>query len=224
VHERYTFLTTQINDVTNALASLTELLATLERTMEEQFQTRFSDIQATFAKTFSQLFGGGKARIILVQEETPPSEDNPGIQNSKFSPYGRSPEGGEIRNSPDNYGIIIEAQPPGKKVKNLAMLSGGEKALTAIALVAALIAVAPTPFVVLDEVDASLDEGNSSRLADVLAELSARAQFIIITHNRSTMHKAKMLYGITMGEDGVSQALSVSFKEAEALAPTSPSS
>ncbi len=210
VHERYTFLETQIHDVSTALDSLSELLRTLERTMETQFSQKFSEIERTFAKTFARLFGGGKARIVLVQEEAPsPEIESPITQLPNYS----------ITHSTEHYGITIEAQPPGKKVKNLAMLSGGEKALTAIALVAALIAVAPTPFVVLDEVDAALDEGNSARLAEVIAELSQKTQFIVITHNRSTMHKAKILYGITMGEDGASQALSVSFTEAEALAP-----
>ena len=209
VHERYIYLETQIHDVTTALESLSQLLRTLERTMESQFSRKFSDIQQTFAQTFSRLFGGGKARIVLVQEEALPVD-----ADTEPTTYNLQP-----KTSSDHYGITIEAQPPGKKVKSLAMLSGGEKALTAIALVAALIAVAPTPFVVLDEVDAALDEGNSGRLAEVIAELSQKTQFIVITHNRSTMHKAKMLYGITMGEDGASQALSVSFAQAEAMAP-----
>lgn len=209
VHERYTFLETQIRDVSKALESLSELLRALERTMETQFSQKFSEIERTFAKTFARLFGGGKARIVLVQEETPPPDSESEITSYQLP----------VTSPSDHYGIMIEAQPPGKKVKSLAMLSGGEKALTATALVAALIAVAPTPFVVLDEVDAALDEGNSARLADVVAELSQKTQFIVITHNRSTMHKAKMLYGITMGEDGASQALSVSFAQAEAMVP-----
>jgi len=207
-NDRYTFLETQIEDVTKTLASLTELLRELERTMEAQFSKQFGQIQETFTSTFAKLFGGGRGKIELV------AEDQALDDNSETISYQLPPT-----TSVDNYGIIIEAQPPGKKVKSLAMLSGGEKALTAIALVAALIAVAPTPFVVLDEVDAALDEANSGRLSDIIAELSEETQFIVITHNRSTMHKAKMLYGITMGEDGASQALSLAFAQAEALAP-----
>jgi len=110
-------------------------------------------------------------------------------------------------------GIEIQATPPGKKIKSVAMLSGGERALTAIALISAIISSNPSPFVVLDEVDAALDEANSERLARILDELSLKTQFIVITHNRATMRKANVLYGITMGNDGVSKLLSVKLDE-----------
>jgi chromosome segregation ATPase len=110
-------------------------------------------------------------------------------------------------------GIEIQATPPGKKIKSIAMLSGGERALTAIALICAIISSNPSPFVVLDEVDASLDEANSERLAKILDELSHKTQFIVITHNRASMRKANVLYGITMGDDGVSKLLSVKLDE-----------
>jgi len=105
--------------------------------------------------------------------------------------------------------IEIEATPPGKKIKSVSMLSGGERALTAIALISAIISANPSPFVVLDEVDAALDEANSERLAKILDDLSSKTQFIVITHNRASMRKASVLYGVTMQADGISQLLSV---------------
>ena len=115
-------------------------------------------------------------------------------------------------------GIDIKATPPGKKMKSITMLSGGERALTSIALICAMIANNPSPFVVLDEVDAALDEANSLRFAEIISELSKQTQFVIITHNRATMEKADILYGVTMGADGVSDLLSVKFEEAQEYA------
>lgn len=115
-------------------------------------------------------------------------------------------------------GVEIQATPPGKKIQSIAMLSGGERALTAIALICAIISANPSPFVVLDEVDAALDEANSERLAKILDELSHKTQFIVITHNRASMRKANILYGVTMGDDGVSKLLSIKLDEATATA------
>ena len=112
-------------------------------------------------------------------------------------------------------GIEIQATPPGKKIKSISMLSGGERALTAIALICAIISANPSPFVVLDEVDAALDEANSERLAKILDDLSSKTQFIVITHNRAPMRRANVLYGVTMGDDGVSKLLSVKLDEAQ---------
>jgi chromosome segregation protein len=112
-------------------------------------------------------------------------------------------------------GIDIQATPPGKKIQTVAMLSGGERALTAIALICAIISANPSPFVVLDEVDAALDESNSERLAKILDDLSNKTQFIVVTHNRASMRRASILYGVTMQTDGVSQILSVKLDEAE---------
>ena len=113
-------------------------------------------------------------------------------------------------------GIEIEATPPGKKIKSISMLSGGERALTAIALICAIISVNPSPFVILDEVDAALDEANSLRLGKILEDLSKKTQFIAITHNRTIMYKADVIYGVTMGDDGVSKLLSVKVEDAQA--------
>ena len=114
----------------------------------------------------------------------------------------------------ERSGVEIYATPPGKRLKSVHMLSGGERALTSIALICAILASNPSPFVVLDEVDAALDEANSLRFAEILEALSRKAQFIVITHNRATMEKARMLYGVTMGDDGVSQVLSLRLEEA----------
>ena len=117
----------------------------------------------------------------------------------------------------DSYrGVEIAATPPGKKLKSIAMLSGGEKALTSIALLSAILALNPPPFVVLDEVDAALDESNSARFASIISELAHRTQFIVITHNRATMQASEILYGVTMGEDGISKILSLQLEPAAA--------
>lgn len=123
-------------------------------------------------------------------------------------------------NSPirKQYGIEIKATPPGKRLSSINMLSGGEKALTSIALICAIIANNPSPFVVLDEVDAALDEANSVRFSQILAELSNKTQFIAITHNRATMQQSRIIYGVTMGDDSVSKLLSVNFDEADKIA------
>ena len=112
-------------------------------------------------------------------------------------------------------GIEIQATPPGKKIKSIAMLSGGERALTAIALISAIISANPSPFVMLDEVDAALDEANSERLAKILDDLSHKTQFIVVTHNRASMLRAAILYGVTMQDDGVSKLLSIKLEEAK---------
>jgi chromosome segregation protein len=120
----------------------------------------------------------------------------------------------KIREREDRVvGIDIQATPPGKRLKSLNLLSGGERALTSIALISAIMAVNPAPFVVLDEVDAALDEANTYRFANILAELSHLTQFVIITHNRATMEKADLLYGVTMGDEGISHLLSVKLEE-----------
>ena len=132
-------------------------------------------------------------------EETEPAEEKPKTLAEKFSS--------------DRYAIEIYANPPGKKIKSINMLSGGERAMTAIALICAIIHNNPAPFVVLDEVDAALDESNSIRFASIVDELSAKSQFVVITHNRYTMEKSAILYGVTMREDGTSQILSVSLED-----------
>jgi chromosome segregation protein len=178
--ERHVFLTTQIADVEGASAALRNVLADLRQTMKERFDETFQRVSLVFAEMFSVLFGGGSARLVVV--------------------------GGE---DGDTHGIDIVAQPPGKRLQNMALLSGGERSLTAVALLFAILKVNPTPFCLLDEVDAALDEANVVRFRDQLRRLARETQAIVITHNRGTIEIADNLYGVSMGSDGVSQVLSL---------------
>jgi chromosome segregation protein len=148
--------------------------------MEREFKQTFRKVAEEFAKMFTRLFGGGSARLVLTDE--------------------------------DNFnetGIDIEARLPGRREQGLSLLSGGERSLTAVALIFALLKVSPTPFCVLDEVDAMLDEANVGRYRDLLRELADQTQFIVITHNRNTVQAADVIYGITMGRDSASQIISL---------------
>ena len=178
--ERFAFLTEQLADVQQAAARLQEMLAELHETMQSRFEETFEQVSIAFTEAFSVLFGGGSARLVL----TPDEDGAPG-------------------------GVDIVAQPPGKRLTGLALLSGGERSLTGVALLFAILRVNPSPFVLLDEVDAALDEANVVRFRDELRELARETQAIVITHNRGTVEIADTLYGITMGGDGVSQTLSL---------------
>ena len=229
VKERYDFLEAQINDLQSSLQSLVQLLEELDRTIKTQFESAFEKINTEFGNYFKILFGGGAAKltkmVVEKEEEQSPSPDPSAIGSP--SPDGRG-VGGEGRPSlldkftkKDSYrGVDISATPPGKKLKSIAMLSGGEKAMTSIALLAAILSLNPPPFVILDEVDAALDESNSARFASIVAELGSQTQFIVITHNRATMHACEVLYGVTMRDDGVSKILSLKFDEAVAVTPS----
>lgn len=177
--ERYDFLTAQQTDLLQSVDSLKEAIAKIDRTTEERLREAFRLLNEKFQEAFSALFEGGKATLIL--------------------------DGGDILNS----GIEIIAQPPGKKLQNLSLLSGGEKALTAIALLFASFLVKSSPLYFLDEVDGPLDDTNIDRFTSILRGLSERAQFIVITHNKKTMESADVLYGITMEEPGISKVVSV---------------
>jgi chromosome segregation protein len=178
--ERHQFLTTQLDDVLTASVSLRELLEDLRRTMQQRFEATFTQVAREFSIAFTLLFGGGTAKLVLIDNE----------------------DGGPS-------GVDIVAQPPGKRLQSLALLSGGERALTAAALLFAILKVNPSPFVLLDEVDAALDEANVVRFRDRLQQLAADTQAIIITHNRGTIEVADSLYGVSMREDGVSTVLSM---------------
>ncbi len=184
--ERYDFLTNQQDDLKKAEANLNKIIADLDDGMRSQFQTQFAMIQKEFDKTFRQLFGGGHGRLELV-------------------------EGEDILDA----GIQIIAQPPGKKLQNMMQLSGGEKSLTAIALLFAIQKLKPSPFCLLDEIEAALDESNVERFAAYLRRLTKNTQFIIITHRRGAMNVADRLYGITMQEKGISALVSVNMIESE---------
>ncbi len=187
--ERLDTLETQASDLTTAITRTRELIAELETMIADRFRTTFQALEAAFATRFEQLFGGGYARLSL----TDPADLG-------------------------STGIEIVARPPGKKAQALAMLSGGERALTAVALLFAMLEVRPVPFCVLDEVDAALDEANIGRFADALRSLAHQTQFIVITHNRGTIEAADALYGVTVGDDSVSRVISLRLDEAQALA------
>ena len=184
VSERYEFLTEQRDDILEAENNLRGIIADLDRAMKETFAEKFKDIQTMFNKVFKELFGGGKASLMLVDEE-------------------------DIIET----GIIINAQPPGKKLQNMMQLSGGEKSLTAISLLFAIQSLKPSPFCLLDEIEAALDDSNVSRFAGYLDKLTKHTQFVVITHRKGTMEAANRLYGITMQEKGVSTLVSVNLIE-----------
>lgn len=188
LEERHRFLTSQQEDLSNSIKSLNEIIQRINRTTQRMFIETFNELQEKFGEVFSRLFPGGRAELVLVEPETPLTEEEPSA---------REP------------GVDIVAQPPGKRLKTITMLSGGEKSLTAMALLFASFLIRPTPFCILDEIDAPLDEENVGRFADVLRELSSRAQFIVITHNKRTMTVADSLFGVTMEEPGVSQLISI---------------
>jgi len=178
--KRYRFLSEQIADLEAASNRLRGVIADLDRMMERAFQETFEAVAAAFQETFTRLFNGGTARLELTD--------------------------------PDDLlstGVEIVARPPGKRLQSLALLSGGERALTAAALIFAILRVRPTPFCVLDEVDAMLDEVNVARFRAMLEELSSQTQFIVITHNRGTVEAADTVYGVSMGSEGISQVVSL---------------
>lgn len=189
VSERYEFLSTQKQDLLDAKASLYQVIREMDEEMSKRFRTTFEQIRAHFTVVFAKLFGGGRADLVLVDPAMPL-----------------------------DTGIEIIAQPPGKKTQNLQLLSGGERALTAIALLFAILHVKPVPFCVLDEVEAALDEANVARYASYLREFSDATQFIVVTHRKGTMEEADVLYGVTMEEGGVSKLVSVRLEEMDEAA------
>ncbi len=184
VKERYEFMTSQVADLRQAESDLRQVIAELDDVTKKEFTKTFEAVAAEFKGIFTRLFGGGSARLVLTD--------------------------------PDNLtetGIDIEAKLPGRREQGLSLLSGGERSLTAISLVFALLKVSPTPVCVMDEVDAMLDEANVGRFRDLLDELSEHTQFIVVTHNRNTVQVADIIYGITMGRDSASQQISLKLDE-----------
>jgi chromosome segregation protein len=180
VKERTTFLTKQVEDLHKAETDLRQVIAELDELTRREFRKTFDAVADEFHVIFQRLFGGGSARLSLTDPE-----------------------------NLTETGIDIEARLPGRREQGLSLLSGGERSLTAIALVFALLKVSPTPICVMDEVDAMLDEANVGRFRDLLLELSKETQFIIITHNRNTVQAADVIYGVTMGRDSTSQIISL---------------
>ena len=187
VNTRYTYLAEQRDDVESAKKELEAIIANITAEMERIFSAQFTIIRQEFEKTFIDLFGGGRATLELEDEEDILS-----------------------------CGIEIKVQPPGKALKVLSLLSGGEKAFVAIALYCAILKVRPTPFVVMDEIEAALDESNVVRFARYLRNISDRTQFIVITHRRGTMEEADVLYGVTMQTPGISRILTINLNDVEA--------
>jgi len=192
VSERYEFLTGQRDDLEKAAKELRELIAEITAQMRGIFVGGFAEIGESFGLVFTELFGGGEARIFLEDPEDPLGS-----------------------------GIGIMVQPPGKQLRTLTLLSGGERALVAIALYFAILRVKPAPFVVLDEIEAALDEANVLRFAAYLRRMAAASQMIVISHRRGTMEEADVLLGVTMVERGVSKLLTLSLEQAEVIINTS---
>jgi len=207
---RYETLKTQYDDLVSAQEKLVALGKELTASIDGAFSVAFKKINTEFEKFFKLLFGGGNAKLIYLEPETIAEDEHDETEGAEGA------EGAPAKQVRTKPGIDIHAQPPGKRVKTITVLSGGERALTAIALISAIIAVNPSPFVVLDEVDAALDEANSIRFADIVYELTTKTQFIVVTHNRYTMERAGLIYGVTMGDDAVSKMLSIKLEQAVA--------
>ncbi len=218
VSERFTFLYTQVTDLRQAIASTREVVTALDADIQETAEIAFTQMNVEFQKYFSVLFGGGSCAIERVKRVVDRDVDRDVVVDQRIDHLVDREDKAEdvIKNNiPESLwsGVEIFAAPPGKHQKGLQLLSGGERALTAIALLCAVMATNPSPFVVLDEVDAALDEANTVRFANILGELRHKTQFLVITHNRATMEKADALYGVTMGGDGMSQLLSVKLED-----------
>ena len=182
--ERYDFMCEQRVDLEDTMAKLRKIITDMTQTMKEQFKTQFALINKNFAEVFKELFGGGNASLRLEDEE-----------------------------NILECGIEITVQPPGKKLQNMMLLSGGEKAFTAIALLFAILKINPAPFCVLDEIEAALDDVNVYRFAEYLKKFSKQTQFLVITHRKGTMEAADTVYGVTMEENGISKLLSMKLKQ-----------
>lgn len=219
IEERYNFLTGQINDLSVALENLFKIVMELDATMKEKRDIAFKEINREFDRYFRMLFNGGKAELMPIFLEpraaSDEEEDEDEFGEDEQEKIDEAALGLPNQNESKVFaGVEIRAVPPGKRINSINTLSGGERALVSIALLCAIINSNPSPFVVLDEVDAALDESNSIRFAEILKELSTKTQVIAITHNRATMHQADFLYGVTMGTDGVSALVSVKMEEA----------
>jgi chromosome segregation protein len=180
LESRHAFLTTQRKDLVDSIAQTGDAIRKIDKTTRERFEEAFRSINGHFEQTFTTLFGGGRAGLVLIDQE-----------------------------HDDESGVDIIAQPPGKRLQNVQLLSGGEKALTAMALMFAIFKHRPSPFCLLDEIDAPLDDANIGRFVEMLQGMQDHTQFILITHNRKTMEIADRMYGVTMEEPGVSKLISV---------------
>jgi chromosome segregation protein len=225
--ERYEFLKSQSEDLKYSITDLEKIIAELDTNIENTFSNAFSKISENFNKYFNLIFGGGKATLniqkpiirdpsrhldILPEVGVPTmASEKPEAKNQNIEESGNSKITDEVG------GININVSLPGKKISGLNMLSGGERALTSIAIIFALVSTSPPPFMVLDEIDAALDESNSTRFVKILQDLKKNTQFILVTHNRAVMQEADVLYGVTMEQEGISKLLSLKLEKAEKL-------
>ena len=212
--ERDAFLEREITDLEKTSQSLGELVTELDEKLMAEFKTGVEKINAEFQKYFAMMFGGGEASIeVICEKKRKRAElgEEAGLFDEPSGVAGLLAEAAEEKGE---EGIDIRVNLPRKRIKGLDMLSGGERALTSIALIFAVSQVNPPPFIILDETDAALDEANSRKYGDIIEELAKKSQLILITHNRETMSRADVLYGVTMGVDGVSKLLSIQFAEA----------
>jgi chromosome segregation protein len=184
LEERYKFLEQQNHDLIEGKKELLEVITRINKTTRELFATTFEQVRLNFQEMFTELFGGGKANLLLVDDADPLES-----------------------------GIEMIAKPPGKQLQSISLLSGGERTMTAVALLFAIYMVKPSPFCVLDEMDAPLDESNIGRFIKLLDRFVGQSQFFVITHNKATMSRADMIYGVTMEEQGVTKLLSVKFHQ-----------
>lgn len=207
--QRFEFLTSQSRDLEEASESLKKVITELDEKVDKMFKLSFKSINEEFDRYFKIVFGGGKAGLSIRYD----TEEKDGETGEEGQSEAKEDAVAESEKKKKIAGIEVSAFPPGKKINNLSMLSGGERALTSIAILFAIIAHNPPPFSVLDEIDAALDEANSFRLSRIIREIADKTQFVIITHNREMMNQADVLYGVTMQDDGVSKIVSVKLDE-----------
>jgi len=207
VSDRDAFLARELEDLSKSAKGLEDLITDLETELTKTFTEGLAKVNASFSEFFALMFGGGSAKLVLEELKTIEPEDEFGEEEFEEMPQKKQ-----------KPGIEISVNLPKKRVQSLMQLSGGERALTSIALIFAMSQVNPPPFLILDETDAALDEANSRRYGDLVTELAKKSQLIVITHNRETMSRATVLYGVTMGGDGISKLLSLKFDEAVAVA------
>jgi chromosome segregation protein len=221
---RYTNLTTQVTDLKKSMDDLRHIMDELDEHIKEKFNKAFHQVNAQFEQYFRVLFNGGRAYLSLIKAGEEPKEEaeDAASEQGEEAVETLRPEEKIVakyeRGSLNVTGVDIRATPPGKKLASIQALSGGERALTSIALLCSLLTCFPSPFVVLDEVDAALDEANTIRFGQILGTLAHQTQFITITHNRETMAQSNTLYGVTMGDDGISKLLSIKLEQAKAFA------
>ena len=210
VSERDGFLAKELEDLTKSIEALKKLIADLKEKIDIEFKEGVKKINIEFQEFFRLMFGGGQGSLDIVVENKKKKSPDVDEEYAEFSSV--EPE------IAFEQGIEINVSLPHKKVKELHALSGGERSLTSIALLFAMSQVNPPPFLVLDETDAALDEANSRKYGDMLEKLSKHSQLIVVTHNRETMSRAGVLYGVTVGSNGASKLLSIKFDEAAAIA------